>query len=174
MSVPMRQRARCMDRLRNLRFLGTFVGREGRHIGRLQPGQALVELTLSLTFVMMLLTAAADLGMAYKAKQTLINATAEAASYLDMNPALSCSTTGCDPLAAADAEALKRFRTEQGAVLHGSSSTLDLNANGIDDLTETGGATYVSTMFQVDEADNTQIDATPSDSFGVGSNFDPT
>ncbi len=162
---------------RRHRRLWSFVAPRSRLIRprccRPQSGQAIVELALTLTFIMMLMSAATDLGLAYKTSQTLINATAEAASFLDMNPALSCSTTGCDPVATADAEALNRFRTEQGTVIHGIASTLDLNANHIDDLTESGGAAYVASMFRIDEADNTQIDATSGSTFALGTNYDP-
>ncbi len=96
-----------------------------------QSGQALVELALSLTLLAMLLGAAVDIGLAYKAHQTLTNATAEASTYLSLRP--------IDPTAAAaDAAARERFRNEQGTTLRGLASTLDLDANGVvDDMSIT-------------------------------------
>ena len=59
------------------------------------PGQALIELALALTLIAMFLRAAVDLGLAYKAYQTLLNSTAEASSYLSLNPVLNCSVHLC-------------------------------------------------------------------------------
>lgn len=140
----------------------------------IQPGQALVELALSITFIVLLLSAAVDLGFAFKSYQELINATSEAASYLDIYPVVNCGTPTCDPIAAADTEAIRRFRTEQGPALRNIASTLDLNANGVDDFAEAGGEAYVSSMVRIDEADNTQIDVASDGSFAVGNSFQPS
>jgi len=115
-----------------------------------RSGQALVELTLSLTLLMMLLGAAVDLGLAYKAHQTLTNATAEASTYLSLRP--------LDPTAAAaDATARKRFRNEQGPTIRGSGSTLDLDANDqLDDISIT--------------TNRVQIKVTDSSQVTIGSN----
>lgn len=123
-----------------------------------QSGQALVELVLSLSLLAMLLGAAIDLGLAFKAHQTLTNATAEASTYLSLRP--------LDPSAAeADDKARERFRYEQGPELRGLASTLDLDADGeVDDngITATG--------VQIDETDSDQIDTDSTDfSIGVGS-----
>jgi Flp pilus assembly protein TadG len=133
-----------------------------------QPAQALVELALSVTVIAMFLSAAVDLGLAFKTYQTLVNATAEASSYLVIRPVVNCGTINCDPIAPADAEARRRFQNEQGTTQRSAISTLDLNADGaLDD------ASLVQNWVQIDEADNLQV--TPSGAtFAVGSSFDPT
>lgn len=144
-----------------------------RRAARRQAGQAILELTLSLTLIVLFVAAAVDLGLAYKAYQTLINAASEASSYLDQNPVANCGPGACDALLAADTVARERFRTEQGGLLRSVASTLDLNANGIDDIDEVGGAAMIEAMIQIDEADNTQIDAVSGQTFAVGDSFDP-
>src|SRR5436190_20706134 len=89
----------------------------------------------------MFLSAAVDLGLEYKAYQTLLNATAEATSYLSLNPFINCETHLCPdgtPSSGADREARLRFRDEQSGVLHGSTSTMDLDGSGTDDVAEHG------------------------------------
>jgi hypothetical protein len=140
---------------------------------RRRAGQAVVELALSMTVIAMILGAAVDLGLAFKAYQTLINASAEASSFLDQNPTANCGTIGCDAYAEADRLARERFRTEQGETRRGAISTLDLNANGVDDLSEAGGAALVASMVQIDAADNTQIDATGPEDFALNGTFNP-
>lgn len=142
-----------------------------RRINARHPGQAVVELALFATFIFLLLAAAVDLGLAYKSYQTLITASAEASSFLDLNPTYTCTPLpGCDPAVAADAIARDRFRSEQGGILRGTTSTLDLNSNGIDDASETG---VIQSMIRIDEADNTQIDDVGTGTFAAGSSFDP-
>lgn len=148
---------------------------------RSAPGQALIELALSFTFLAFLFAAAVDLGMAYKAYQTLLNASAEASTYLMLNPVVNCNVQTCpnssgsipDEIEGADREARVRFRTEQGPTLRGSSSTLDLDANGRDDLVVDGRAwSWLDARIQIDEADSSQVTIVNSN-FAVGSNFDP-
>ncbi|MBA3944668.1 MAG: pilus assembly protein [Herpetosiphonaceae bacterium] len=138
-----------------------------------RPGQAIVELALAITFIMILFSAAVDLGLTFMSYQSLVNAIAEASSYLDLNPALSC-TSPCDPFGAADDIARTRFRSEQGSIIHGVGNPSDLNANHIDDLSEAGGAAYVTSMIQIDEADNTQIDSASNGNFALLGNYNPS
>ncbi len=141
-------------------------------------GQALVELTLALTFLTYLFAAAVDLGLAFKSYQTLINATAEASSFLAIKPAISCGagTTSQCALDAADREARIRFRGEQGHKIRGfAGSTMDLNADGKDDesTVPAGFANFeqfIRAKVQIKVADDTQV--IPSNSnFGIGGNF---
>jgi hypothetical protein len=141
--------------------------------GQNRAGQAIVELALFMTLIVMFVAAAIDLGLAYKSYQTLINAAAEASSYLDQYPAANCGSLGCNPILEANTIARQRFRTEQGGVLRSVASTLDLDANGIDDLTEAGGAALVESMVQIHEADNTQIDVANGTSFAINGTFNP-
>lgn len=147
-------------------------------------GQALVELALSVTFLAMLFSAAVDLGFAYKSYQTLLNATAEASSYLVVSPAASCTdpSNPCDPqvlMDAADSIARTRFRGEQGNKLRSfGGSTMDLNADNKDDQTTTPAGfssfdQFIKAKVQIDEADSSQITVNDSN-FAVGSSFDPS
>src|SRR3954447_22926543 len=123
------------------------------------PGQALIELALALTFIAMFLSAAVDLGLAYKAYQTLLNATAEATSYLSLNPVLNCAVHLCPdgtPSSGADREARIRFRAEQSGVLHGSASTMDLDGSGVDDVTEHDWS-WIDGRVKVQEAESSQV-----------------
>ncbi|WP_026369702.1 TadE/TadG family type IV pilus assembly protein [Kallotenue papyrolyticum] len=151
-----------------------------RAVAARQPGQALVELALAATFLTLLLSAAVDLGLAYKAYQTLMSATAEASNYLQLRPLASCDPsrdgTNCAQ-ELADMEARIRFRGEQGDRLGRFASTLDLNANGRDDRSEFGSdaawLAYIRARVRIDEADSTQVTITNS-GFAVGDTFDPT
>lgn len=122
-----------------------------------QPGQALVELALSITLIFFLVAAAIDLGLAFKTYQTLVNATAEASTYLSINPKLNCAVSSCpngNAFVAADQVARQRFRTEQGDTVRGIASTLDLNSNGINDQQE---GLPLSNWIEIWVADNTQL-----------------
>lgn len=146
---------------------------------RQQAGQALIELALSFTFLAFLFAAAVDLGIAYKSYQTLINATAEASSYLMLNPVVNCDTIECptsDPSAekevqGADREARRRFRMEQGISIRGTASTMDLDANTKDDATEHGW-NWINSRVQIDEADSSQVTIV-NDTFAIDSSFNP-
>ena len=143
---------------------------------RHSSGQALVELALSATFLAFLFAAAVDLGLAYKSYQTLINATAEASSFLTVNKAIPCGSTTCDPFVAADREARIRFRAEQGDQLRGSSSTLDLDGDRKDDLAAGGnnyGENWINQMVQIHVADSTQVTVSNSN-FAIGTTFNGT
>ncbi len=133
----------CVDAMRRCRSVRGTVG--------LRSGQALVEVTLSLTLLTMLVGAAVDLGLAYKTHQTLVNATAEASSYLDLNPKVS----GSDPITAANSIALQRFQYEQGTSIRNIATTLDLNANGVRDDQEEGF--NIADWVQITEANNVQV-----------------
>jgi hypothetical protein len=137
-----------------------------------QPGQAIVELAFSITLLVLLLGAAADLALMYKSYQNLINATTEASTYLELR-AKQAVCVGCDNIEAANAEARRRFRNEQGEVMGNIASTLDLNSNGKDDYKESGGVEMVKQMVKIDAADNTQIDAAPSGTFALKKSFNP-
>ncbi len=125
--------------------------RQNCRVAWLQPGQALVEVTLSMTLLTLLVGAAVDLGLAYKTHQTLVNATAEASSYLDLNPKVS----GSDPITAANSIALQRFQYEQGTSIRKIASTLDLNANGVRDDQE--GGFNIADWVQITEANDVQV-----------------
>lgn len=159
---------------RSLRHL--HLGRSYRAPQRYSRGQAIVELTLALTFLAFLFAAAVDLGLAFKSYQTLINATAEASGSLKVAPLINCGSTTCDPIAAADSQARIRFRGEQGALMRGTASSMDLNANGRDDETEFTSAAawmgFIQSWVQIDEADQSQVTTTNSN-FAVDNTFDP-
>lgn len=141
------------------------------HSPRSHEGQAIVELALMITFMFLLMGAAVDMGLMYKSYQTLVNASAEASTYLDYEPRRPCAPP-CDAIAEADAEARRRFRTEQGDTIGRISSTLDLDSNGVDDYTQSGGVDMVRSMVKIDEADNTQIDDAGDGKFALQGTFD--
>lgn len=161
------------------RILSAFVPKLARRTSRHASGQAIVELTLALTFLTFLFAAAVDLGLAFKSYQTLINASAEASGYLKIRPVVGCdpNASKCDPdpnlaIYRADKEARVRFRGEQGDKMGGFGNTLDLNADGKDDNTQYG-ETWFADWIKIDAADESQLNATQSD-FAVGSTFEPT
>lgn len=133
----------CVKAARHWRYVHRSVG--------LRPGQALVEVILSMTLLMSLIAAAVDLGLAYKTHQTLVNATAEASSYLDLNPKIPAA----DPIQSANTIALQRFQREQGITTRRIGSTLDLNANDVRDDQEAGF--NIADWVQITEANNIQI-----------------
>lgn len=155
-------------------------------IARRRSGQALVELTLSITFIALLMGAAIDLGLAYKTYQTLMNATAEASTFLALMPKVNCTansswcagapSAAVAPMYGASREARNRFREEQGLVRRGIASTLDLNANKVDDTTETidgvNGYTYMADRVRIHEADSAQI-STTGGAYGLRGDYDP-
>jgi hypothetical protein len=161
-----------MNRFSSWHIRRSFRKPVGRGSGRRRSGQALVELALSVTFLSLLFGAAVDLGIAYKSYQTLMNATAEASTYLHVRPISNCGSTTCDPNAAADRIARTRFREEQGADLRGSASTLDLDSNNVDDLQEHGWG-WIEQRVLIDEADSTQIEIN-NGNFAVGDSFSRT
>lgn len=162
-----------MNSIRSWRIRRTFRKQVNHQVARRhKSGQAIVELALSVTFLAFLFAAAVDLGIAYKSYQTLMNATAEATTYLSVRPLLGGCGAGCDGKAPADREARTRFRNEQGADIRGSSSTLDLDSNNVDDLAEHGWG-WIEQRVLIDEADSTQIQVTGS-TFAVGNSFTRT
>lgn len=138
-------------------------------------GQALLEFALLISLIMMMLTAAIDIGIAYKARQMLVNSTAEAISYLALSPLVSCSNHTCPdgtPISGANNEARMRFRQEQSGVLKGVTSTMDLDGNGVDDVTEHGWG-WINQQVIIQEADSSQIVPGQKD-FAVGNSFNGT
>jgi hypothetical protein len=138
-------------------------------------GQALLEFALLISLIMTMLTAAIDLGLAYKSHQTLVNSAAEAMSYLALNPLVSCSTYTCPdgtPVSGANRQARIRFREEQSGVLKGVSSSMDLDGNRVDDLTEHGWG-WIEQRLIIQEADSSQI-STGDTNFAVGDSFNGT
>ncbi|CAA9282475.1 MAG: hypothetical protein AVDCRST_MAG93-3286 [uncultured Chloroflexia bacterium] len=122
-------------------------------------GQAIIEFALIVSVVLLLLAAAVNLGNAYRTYQTLANASAEAGSYLSHNPIVNCKTKNCpggSEIAGAEREARIRFRNEQGPLVRGVASTLDLDNNGVDDIVEHGWA-FVEGRVRFQVADSSQI-----------------
>lgn len=138
---------------------------------RRQRGQAIVELALSITFIMFLLSAAIDLGLAYKTYQSLVNATAEASSYLSQNP-LAGAGTPAQRRANANNIAINNFRFETGedGRVRSIGSMRDLNANGKDDL-GTGGAGDGMTAATLQSGGWIVIDETTDASFSNSFNI---
>lgn len=162
-----------------IQHIGSLRRKRSRgRLARRTAGQAIVELTLALTFLAYLFAAAVDLGLAFKSYQTLVNATAEASSYLAIRPAISCGANTTPECAreAADREARIRFRGEQGDRLRSfGGSTLDLNGDEQDDRTmvPAGFASFedfIRARVQIKVADATQVTTTNSN-FAVGGNF---
>ncbi len=166
-------RPHVMEHIRNL------YRRHSRHrLARRRAGQAIVELTLAMTFLAYLFAAAVDLGFAFKSYQTLVNATAEASSFLAIRPAVSCgpNTTAQCARDEADRTARIRFRGEQGDRMRSfGGSTLDLNADERDDQTTippgfANFEAFIRSRVRIMVADATQVTTTNSD-FAVGGNF---
>lgn len=142
---------------------------ERRRIDWRARGQGLVEFALASAFLMILLGAAVDAGLAYKSYQSLINASASASSYLAQFP---FDGTSLNTIEGANNKALLAFRNEQGGTsMSIGGSTRDLNANGIEDAAEFG-ATYGTTAtsawkpwFRIDEATSAEAAAGISGSF---------
>lgn len=139
------------------------------------PGQALIEFALMLSLILLLVAAAIDLGGAFRSYQTLINAAAEASSYLTVEPLANCALQTCPdgtPESGADQEARMRFRQEQSTAPGGLLTTMDLDSNGQDDLAEHGWA-WIAGRIRIQEADSSQVTTTNSD-FAVGTSFNGT
>jgi Flp pilus assembly protein TadG len=137
-----------------------------------RSGQALLEFALMISLVMMLVAAAIDLGGAFRSYQTLMNATAEASSYLMLEPLTNCAIQTCPggtPASGSDLEARVRFRDEQTTTPRGLLTTMDLDSNGQDDLAEHGWS-WIAARVQIHEADSTQVTVENSN-FGIGSSF---
>lgn len=154
---------------------------------RRSAGQALVELTLAITFIALLLAGAVDAGLAYKTHQMLTNATAEASSYLGQQPLIACVSgeyvNDVCPRATmkskADKLAVKHFRSETGDVLkaNGMAQLLDLNSDGANDKTSTD-TVLVSSLragnwLRFDTADSSQFDPNNPGAFDIAG-FTPT
>lgn len=134
-------------------------------------GQSLIEFALASAFLMLLIAAAVDAGMAYRAYQTLINSAANASSYLAQYP---YDGTPTKTIEGANNKALNAFRNEQNAgTLSIGGSTFDLNANGIDDgAASEFGATYGLTgssawtaWFRIDEASDAEVGSNAANGF---------
>lgn len=148
---------------KHLQRIRLFLPQRGMVVRRARRGQALVELALTLTLLVMLLGAAVDLGLAFKTYQTLTNATAEASTYLSLEPIVNCGSTTCDQIGPVNRTARERFRTEQGTTLRGSASTLDLDASGRDDEFEAGrGWSWIEGKVRIEAADSDQVTTTNS------------
>jgi hypothetical protein len=169
-----------------MRTLFSYLHRRPR-LRRARPGQALVELSLLVVFVMLLLAAAVDIGLAFKTHQMLTNATAEASSYLAQQPTKPCATACSDAalIANADNAARDHFRKEIGTNFNsnGVARLLDLDNNGQDDTVqnlnlqadENGNVTAAGWGWvRIDAADSEQIrDPANPNSYNIRS-FDPT
>jgi hypothetical protein len=144
-----------------------------------KEGQALIELALTITFIALLLAAVVDLGLAFKTQQMLINATAEATSYLSQQPLVNCGTTCTvdEMKSGASSVALRNFRQEVGDNIKGGvAELLDLNADGKDDVTQNGWseASFRSgNWFRIDPADSSQFNPSNPSAFKI-STFTPS
>ena len=122
-------------------------------------GQALIEFALMISLIMLLVAAAIDLGGAFRSYQTLMNATAEASSYLTLEPLVNCAVQTCpdgSPESGADQEARVRFRQEQSTTSGSLLSTMDLDSSGQDDIAEHGWE-WIAGRVRISEADSTQV-----------------
>lgn len=140
-----------------------------------RAGQALIEFALMISLIMLLVAAAIDLGGAFRAYQTLINATAEASSYLTIEPLTNCAIVTCPggiPASGSDQEARIRFRQEQTTTPRGLLTTMDLDSSGQDDLAEHGWD-WIAARVKIHEADSSQVTVENSN-FGIGSSFGGT
>jgi hypothetical protein len=136
---------------------------------RRRAGQALVEMALAMTLLTFLLSAAVDLGLAYKTHQMLINASAEASSYLSQQPIIPCNGCSVSTMkASADTQARANFRQEVGAGSTGVkiARLADLNDNGVDDISE---GLDLSQWIRIDPADAGQFDPSNPGSFNIKS-----
>lgn len=143
-----------------------------RGIRHPRSGQALIEFALMISLLMLLVAAAIDLGGAFRSYQTLMNATAEASSYLMIEPLTNCAIQTCPagtPASGSDQEARVRFRQEQTTAPQGLLTTMDLDSSGQDDLAEHGWG-WIAARVQIHEADSSQVTVENSN-FGVGSSF---
>jgi hypothetical protein len=122
-------------------------------------GQALIEFALMISLILLLVAAAIDLGGAFRAYQTLINAAAEASSYLTVEPMVNCALKACpggSPASGADQEARVRFRQEQSTAPRGLLTTMDLDSSGQDDVAEHGWD-WIAARVRIHEADNSEV-----------------
>jgi Flp pilus assembly protein TadG len=115
-----------------------------------RPGQALIELALTIALLSLFLMAAIDAGLAYKSYQTLVNAAAEASSYLAQNPYAGDPPTK----SSADANAIAAFRNEQSGTRVGTSSS-------------------ANATIQIDMADSSQVSLGSGGVYGVSDSFNP-
>lgn len=140
-----------------------------------RSGQALIEFALMISLLMLLVAAAIDLGGAFRAYQTLMNATAEASSYLTIEPLTNCAIQTCPggtSASGSDQEARVRFRQEQTTAPYGLLTTMDLDSSGQDDLAEHGWD-WIAARVKIHEADSSQVTVENSN-FGLGSSFSGT
>lgn len=142
-------------------------------------GQAMVELALSITFILFLASAAVDLALVFKTQQALTNAVAEASSYLAELPLAPVSfqnETVAQRKARANQEAAQHLRfeaAEDDGELRYIGSMRDLDSNGEDDLTQSpalfGGSTWNASLpgwLQIIEVDDSVlVDGTTYSSF---------
>jgi hypothetical protein len=138
-----------------------------------REAQAIVELALTITFLSMLLAGIIDLGLAFKARQMLINATAEATSTLSQQPLLPCGET-CSLAtmkSGSDSLALRNFRQEIGDnIADGNAPLLDLNADGLDDMSQNGwsaGSFQTEGWFRIDPADSSKFNPSTPGLFNI-------
>lgn len=109
---------------------------------RKRPGQAVVELALSITLIYLLLAAAIDFGLAYFVYQGLAGSAQEGAQFAARKPTNGTSSNL--------GEVQQRARTEGGLVANrrGFVNLFDLNTNGVDDVTEgvvgSSAASYIT------------------------------
>ena len=142
---------------------------------RKHPGQALVELALAITFISLLLAAAVDLALAYRTHQMLVNATAEAASYLSQQPLLCVSAGPCTQqqlIDTANNRAIQGFRREIGTNFDANRTArlLDLDADGLDDVGDEGfttGTFRSGNWIRIDPADSTQFNPNDPGAFNI-------
>lgn len=115
----------------------------------------MIEFALALAFLLLLVAAAVDAGLAYKSYQNLINAAANASSFLAQYPYAydgSAST-----IAEANNKALDAFRFEQGTGTLGIGRTRDLNGDGAADNFGSGYSAAWNPWFRIDTASSAEV-----------------
>jgi hypothetical protein len=103
-------------------------------------GQALVEFALMATLIFFLLAATVDLGLIFFTLQGLHNAAQEGASYGSRWLLTTNGVGGLDY-----GEIRRRVRFEAGNRGSGFANLIDLNSNGVDDMTDDGANIGVAT-----------------------------
>jgi hypothetical protein len=107
-----------------------------RRTDKKQPGQALVELALSITFIFFLLAATVDLGLIFFTLQGLRTAAQEGATYGSYPVRVVNSDGSTKAVDLNYLEIARRVRNSGGTTSSGFANLQDLDGNGVRDDTE--------------------------------------